>query len=1036
MKLLSLKTVYKDLMLEAIIDQGSFLERLISIIVKKNDTGHYSVLMNKLVQITEDSGLFKLQDEQEEIQRDILKYPVQKKILKKRKLSNKRARKKAEVLIHKELKKIKGIDGTPIDLKKMRPLYDSIIQFIDLKKDMDIEHCFLAADYYMKSFYDNADAELKKEIDSGNIDFDKILEITKFYKQYYNYKEDIGLYEDRSVLVYEDEKIKIVYPLSPDSFNKFIRRSGFSVSWCTQAPVTWQSYNSDQFVMILQDKVGDQGIWSLKVDFSGYVDYYGTCNVRNNHMDEDSAKVLLSDEAESAILEKVKTKEVERGVTSGYDPDDSLKYLKRLLNNNDTQEVLNMIVNSFNNDPNGQTFIEVISEFLVYADGADRLEYAIEIYADALSSLNFDGREIFPSICRIPLKQYRAYERNFFNILYKKSMSKRSHVKYFICLANFFNDRSKDHKYMNAIKNNIVNIASIALDKSNPVNFIKTLSSINSSYYIRNICLKESSFPQFFNTKGYKAYIREKKQDIISITTSNINHPTGNEIETIISTLINRNMESFKNSLQELNNSGEINVSLEDLDLSLISRLIVHRTRFASYDVLDMDLESISNSTLEIKEQTLNDIANTLYTDLDLVRIMCENYPPLCDALINHYFSKVDHRVKDSSKNKTIKLNSQSYEIFVYLITNSKNIVNVLNEGASPKVTLTVFSFIAALLNSFGKNTGSIDANIENVLLGIASTKKLYQSFCIDDIRKDKFINSSTVEYFVNITTKSEISDEIINYIPLAITQNKLVEKINTNNPFENLISNLVKLDKVKNQIFSNINKKNYSHLYTGFYILNYNTLTREILQKFFVSYVNIVSESYFFSSQAHADLYRKYFSEAACIKINKLIASTITINTQITGSIGRLIDKDDIYDTEGFLSLIIELVKKCNEQGIKFHKEYLAELIYGMRFETIDDNDRHEVLTNFISIGSNNQKNYLDIREKVIVRNCLKKCIKSGNKHLAQDYDFIMSLCKDLDHYSKFQIKTIFPNEPLLAASPEESNESIIRNYIKLFFS
>tara|TARA_Y100000592_G_scaffold52319_1_gene82672 strand:- start:1229 stop:4390 length:3162 start_codon:yes stop_codon:yes gene_type:complete len=1053
MKLLSLKTVYEDLMFEAIIDQGSFLSRLIKVIhkrIEKESNYDYGDLLSKLVQITKETGLLNLKDEQDVIQRSsslmrsASKLPFdltsEEDFTQHRSISNlnKKARKKAEVLIHKELKKIKGIDGTPIDLKKMRPLYDSIIQFINSKKDIDLEHCFLAADYYMKSFYSNADADFKKEVDDGNISFDKILEITKFYKQYYEFKEEIGLYEDRSVVVYDDKEIKIVFPLSSESFNRFINKSGSSVSWCTQSPITWQSYNKQWFVMILQDKVGDQGIWSLKVDFSGYVNYYETCNVRNNHMDEASVKTLLSDKAEAAILEKVRNKDVEEGVTNEYDPDRALRYLKALLDRNNAQEVLNMMISVFDNDPNGQTFIDIISEFLVYADGIDRLEYAIEIYADALSGLNFDGRDVMHSICRTPLKQYGSYERKFFGVLYNKSMSKRSHVKYFICLADFFIDKSTDHKYMNPIRNNITDLVFIALDKSNPVNFVKALSSMSSNSYIRNTCLQQNSFPQFFNTKGFKVYIKEKKQNVRSITTLNMDHPMGNATEKIVSTLIDRNLEAFKNSFQELNNAGEINVSLEDIDLSLISRLIVHRTNFMSYDVLDMNLESISDSTFEIKEQTLNDIENTIYTDLGLVKIMCENYPPLSDSLIKHYFSKVDFKVKSQRKNKTIKFNSQSYEIFSYLISNSNMIVDVINDEKTPGVTLKVFSLIVELLNSFGKSPESIDANVENILLGIANTKKIYQSFCIDDIRKVNFINLNNVEYFSNIMGKVEFRDKQINNIADSIKDNKMLEKISSNNPFEILISRLVKLDKVKNKILSNINKSNikYDELYAGLYVVNYNTLTIPMLQKFFVNYVNIVSNTHYFTSQGFAELYNKYFNKTACEKVNKLITSTITINTQITDSIGRLIDRYDIYNTEGFLSLIIELVKKCNEQGITFNKEHLSELIYGMRFETVDDADRHEVLTNFITMGSNNEKNYLDTKKRVLVRDCLKKCLKSGNKHLSQDYDFIMSLCKDLDHYTKFQLRTVFPNEPLLAVSEEDVNEYLIRNYIKLFFS
>ena len=103
MKLLSLKSVYKNLLKEAIIDQGTFLDKLVSIITNKlTDDSSFGNLLNKIILTTKKSGLLELKAEQEEIENKIKDAsPELKADLKKKKTLNKKARKKAEISIHK-----------------------------------------------------------------------------------------------------------------------------------------------------------------------------------------------------------------------------------------------------------------------------------------------------------------------------------------------------------------------------------------------------------------------------------------------------------------------------------------------------------------------------------------------------------------------------------------------------------------------------------------------------------------------------------------------------------------------------------------------------------------------------------------------------------------------------------------------------------------------------------------------------------------------------------------------------------------------
>ena len=61
MKLLSLRSVYKNLLNEAIIDQGTFLDKLVVLISEKlKDEGNFGNLLSKIILITKDSGLLEL----------------------------------------------------------------------------------------------------------------------------------------------------------------------------------------------------------------------------------------------------------------------------------------------------------------------------------------------------------------------------------------------------------------------------------------------------------------------------------------------------------------------------------------------------------------------------------------------------------------------------------------------------------------------------------------------------------------------------------------------------------------------------------------------------------------------------------------------------------------------------------------------------------------------------------------------------------------------------------------------------------------
>jgi len=259
MNILTLKKVYSDILLEAQLDQTNFIEKLFPI-AKKDllSKGSKNTAISQLLKSTEETGLID--------NRGNLALSGKK---------NKKARNAANLKIHKDLKKIKGMDGDYIDFKKIRPLYGSIIEYLQNKKEVSVNDCILSADFFMREFYNTIDDDKRKLIDNGDFDFKNVFKITKFYQRFKEFKKSIGESENSSLKIFEDEKVKVVYPSNSDSFNTYIDASGVSVEWCTQSPSTWDSYNRRMFVMIMtQKKTGD--IISLKVRRDGSVDHYET----------------------------------------------------------------------------------------------------------------------------------------------------------------------------------------------------------------------------------------------------------------------------------------------------------------------------------------------------------------------------------------------------------------------------------------------------------------------------------------------------------------------------------------------------------------------------------------------------------------------------------------------------------------------------------------------------------------------------------------------------------------------------------------
>ena len=190
---------------------------------------------------------------------EIIKIVYVTKLLELKGKENKSKLKEAEEILIKQLRKHKNSDGEFIEFKKVLPMFDSIIQYIEKSVDVDIDTCIKAADLYMRVYYDIARKEEKDEIEKGNFDFNIVMKRMAFAKGYKKTSVVSGKMLAESLLkVYEDDNMLIVYPTNYKAFKHMLGSVlGASEStWCTyRRESTWSSYNSSQYVAVAHSKL-------------------------------------------------------------------------------------------------------------------------------------------------------------------------------------------------------------------------------------------------------------------------------------------------------------------------------------------------------------------------------------------------------------------------------------------------------------------------------------------------------------------------------------------------------------------------------------------------------------------------------------------------------------------------------------------------------------------------------------------------------------------------------------------------------------
>lgn len=319
-----------------------------------------------------------------------------------RDLSGKQAKKvRSEIntKIHKKVASLKGYDNSSFSLKGIKQFYDNILKYAKEKSDVSLDECMLASDFFMKAFYPICDPETKEKVDLGEYPLDEVFRKTEYFTRFVNNETGLGILRDYSCYeIYEDENVSVVYPKSPLSFVNYIVSQGISInniSWCTRTPITWYNYNKDQYVMILRDKrsrsTDDANYMiSLKVNLDGTIDYPGTCDRYNTHMNERSVRSVLSDKAHDGILKNINMIDIDYDVES----ENIIENIKNLSDINRTSELS-----------------ELLSACLVIIKEITDLRTVLFAAKDALSTERFVNI-ILESVVRLYFDTFNSEDEN------------------------------------------------------------------------------------------------------------------------------------------------------------------------------------------------------------------------------------------------------------------------------------------------------------------------------------------------------------------------------------------------------------------------------------------------------------------------------------------------------------------------------------------------------------------------------------------------------------------------------------------------
>ena len=1019
----------------AIITQTSFIDRIINIVKKKPKIagGNFSSF-EEIQKNVEDSNLDK---KEVSLLQEIIKCVNYTGLLNLTGKENKKARKQSEVLIIKQFRKYKNIDGSSIDFKGVLPLFDNIADYLEKKGDVSFDDCIMAADVYMRRFYNLANDEEKQEISKGNFDFSIIFNKTNFYSNYI--KSNMKSTGDDVIDLFEDDKMKVVYPTTPQAFNRTIILSGINledIDWCTRSANTWYSYTSRKYVAIAINKKADEEAWdkifSLKVRFDGTIDENDTCDRENEHCNQSIIDDYFSAEAVTTISKLPEiAKDYKIAGKGNFD-----EYIKGFANLNDFESLIEIFVRVLSS----QTYDSAIEYFKDFCklENVSR-DQAAKVIAESISFYMFDN----PNEESYKYDELVKFENDYpvIEILnyFKEIITKNgSHARYFntlLSLNPYTLDGLLDF-------NDICNALQSSLNTTNTNNFRRVidtfLTNTNINYYLnpKSIANKNAGLTQrniiiysiIYNTKAMETYIKESSIDIVKYANPNRTHT----FESFIALLAIRQPDDLIEKINK--NNPESPVTLKDVDKKLI-------LTYLSEDFGHLGEKSTSNDKskkfLSLSIEEYKKIREELFVNLDTLKNVINDSDTNFRKLLISYILKC---LKEGSTNPFgLEKNDNTLNSLDTLLSYDDYDLAYMTEKIAFRFPFELSEFSNTAIQS-----------ISNILmddLGLRSNSEIYTRILSQNI------SSLTAQNLLTLLSCQETNRKIQIILIISSKMWRSIEEISFISEFLEKVIDISLEDNETQKLINQITSP-HSHLH-GHYILNY------LMPAAICSCNNISSD---IKSAAFLKIVKTYYDNSS---INNITSSMEDAITRFIYSI----DESSI-DTQNIIDLIIsdkkmqrqaihkflyshigvviisKIIMLSHNSGIVIPKSFLSNILIKSKSVNGIQPSRgltQAIFSNFIN-KSIDGDNFLHGHDLALVRNTLLTLFKKL-KNIAyfsrNEYEEIAKDCvKKLNPSAKKQMAIVFPEikDELFAWSKEESEEikvdSLIRQYVKMLLS
>ena len=500
-------SIFKRLLQEAILSQSEFLDKV-------------SQTYNDRARLPDDKILARLLELIDETQ-----------ILSLTGKANKKSRKKVENFIDDQVKAMTAGDGSSISIKGIRKLYDGIVKYLatneseKINSDVSFDQCIRYADIFLKSIYPNLSSDQKVLVDSGDFPYNEVFNLVLNFQK---------LSSDRPIdvdVIYEDEVIKVVYPLDSHSFSEYVKSNLppiiWKKPWCTMDSSQWSSYHEDFFIAVMYvkehyKKDHSHSLISLKLSHEGDILYQETCDYYNKHMNAN-LKRYLSEKCIKDCSDYFKSffGKIETKIYDYIDDLDSLvkigefgEFANRLMfidcytflikDNTTLQTRIEKTLSSLPETFLSNTFLEIASSIdcVGFADYTDN-SFFIKKYI----------REFL-------LKDAKG-NKNIFNLFLEKACRRNLNPKYassFIRLLNFLRDKIDSKNLFSRIGSKEASLIILNSLNSNNPDFFNEIAHFYLPDILKNIEIskeeKDEIIKNVFLSKSHISFYKENFDDI------------------------------------------------------------------------------------------------------------------------------------------------------------------------------------------------------------------------------------------------------------------------------------------------------------------------------------------------------------------------------------------------------------------------------------------------------------------------------------------------------------------------------------------